>query len=270
MKKLLCMLLCAMLLPVCALAEDSTADALTLQELSDWAATYIARAMAAEVVNTPAENRTAEGYEFLFDFGAVYADTPDLGADSVVSSVVVTSMEAAAPRGVNVGSGLQLVLDAYYNENPQLLGSYDAAVLYTLDNLPEDAGWAKVNRDGQRVQTIQYAVHEQLPSGGEGYADAGVIYTMAENRVIWCPTLSAIGNLRGKGRFDEAAVQQILDSAMENVRAFAALGGLLAPGSDAGAWSVPHGSTTEEGYFTMANVPQSALDQGFYAIQAKF
>ncbi len=183
MKKLLCMLLCAMLLPVCALAEDSTADALTLQELSDWAATYIARAMAAEVVNTPAENRTAEGYEFLFDFGAVYADTPDLGADSVVSSVVVTSMEAAAPRGVNVGSGLQLVLDAYYNENPQLLGSYDAAVLYTLDNLPEDAGWAKVNRDGQRVQTIQYAVHEQLPSGGEGYADAGVIYTMAENRV---------------------------------------------------------------------------------------
>ena len=183
MKKLLCMLLCAMLLPVCALAEDSAANALTLQELNDWAATYIARAMAAEPVNTPADHLTAEGYEFLYDFGAVYADTPDLGADSVISSVVVTSMEAAAPRNVNVGSGLYVVLDAYYNENPQLLGSDESAVLYTLDNLPEDAGWAKVNRDGQRVQTIQYAVHEQLPSGGEGYADAGVIYTMAENRV---------------------------------------------------------------------------------------
>ena len=132
MKKLLCMLLCAMLLPVCALAEDSAANALTLQELNDWAATYIARAMAAEPVNTPADHLTAEGYEFLYDFGAVYADTPDLGADSVISSVVVTSMEAAAPRNVNVGSGLYVVLDAYYNENPQLLGSDESAVLYTL------------------------------------------------------------------------------------------------------------------------------------------
>lgn len=183
MKKLLCMLLCVMLLPVCALAEDSAAGALTLQELNDWAAAYIAKAMASEPLNTPADNRTSEGYEFVYDFGAVYADTPDLGVDSVISSVVITAMESAAPRGVNVGSGLQLVLDAYYNENPQLLGSYDAAVLYTLDNLPEDAGWAKVNRDGQRVQTIQYAVHEQLPSGGEGHSNAGIIYTMAENRV---------------------------------------------------------------------------------------
>ena len=34
-------------------------------------------------------------------------------------------------------------------------------------------------------------------------------------------------------------------SAAENVRRFAALGGLLAPGSDAGAWAVLHGSLSE-------------------------
>ena len=208
MKKLLCMLLCAALLPVCALAEDSAAAVLTLQELNDWAAGYIARALSMEPLNTPADRLTAEGYEFLFDFGAVYADTPDLGADSVISSVVVTSMESAAPRSVNVGSGLQLVLDAYYNENPQLLGSTESAVLYTLDNLPEDAGWAKVNRDGQRVQTIQYAVHEQLPSGGEGYSDAGVIYTMAENHV------SAVRVYGLDSRIDLNTVNNVMYSVM--------------------------------------------------------
>ena len=183
MKKLICMLLCVAMLPVCALAEESAAGALTLQELNNWASAYIAQALTMEPLNVPADNLTSEGYEFEYGFGALYADTPDLGVDSVVSSVVVTTMEAAALRDVNVGADLYAVLDAYYNENPELLGSYESAVLYTLDNLPESAGWAKVNRDGQRVQTVHYAVHELLPSGGDGYADAGVIYTMAENRV---------------------------------------------------------------------------------------
>ena len=77
------------------------------------------------------------------------------------------------------------------------------------------------------------------------YLDKDALHAMAENRTIWCPTLSTIGNLRGKGRFDETAVRNILDSAMENVYQFANMGGLLAPGTDAGAWAVPHGSLTE-------------------------
>jgi hypothetical protein len=84
------------------------------------------------------------------------------------------------------------------------------------------------------------------------------------------PTLSTIGNLRGTGRFSEPDVEKILESALKNVTAFHQMGGLLASGTDAGAWSVPHGSTTEEGYFALANVPQSALYQGFQAIKAKF
>lgn len=77
------------------------------------------------------------------------------------------------------------------------------------------------------------------------YADRDALQAMAENGTIWCPTLSTIGNLRGKGRFREEAVQQILESARENVKTFASLGGLVAPGTDAGAWAVPHGSLTE-------------------------
>lgn len=77
------------------------------------------------------------------------------------------------------------------------------------------------------------------------YADRDALQAMAENGTIWCPTLSTVGNLRGKGRFREEAVQQILQSARENVKTFAGLGGLIAPGTDAGAWAVPHGSLTE-------------------------
>ena len=77
------------------------------------------------------------------------------------------------------------------------------------------------------------------------YLDDEALHAMAERGTVWVPTLSTIGNLRGRGRFDETAVQKILDSAAENVRKFLGLGGLLAPGTDAGAWSVPHGSLTE-------------------------
>jgi hypothetical protein len=55
-----------------------------------------------------------------------------------------------------------------------------------------------------------------------------------------------VGNLRGKGRFDETAVSRIYESAAENIRRFVALGGLLGCGSDAGAWAVPHGCGSEE------------------------
>ena len=77
------------------------------------------------------------------------------------------------------------------------------------------------------------------------YLNTEALHAMKENGCIWCPTLSTIGNLRGKGRFNEEAVQAILKIAMKNVSAFAAMGGILAPGTDAGAWAVPHGSLTE-------------------------
>ena len=84
---------------------------------------------------------------------------------------------------------------------------------------------------------------DSIEHGADG--DQEALQAMAENGVIWCPTLSTVGNLRGKGRFREEAVRQILESAQENVKTFASLGGLVAPGTDAGAWAVPHGSLTE-------------------------
>ncbi len=104
------------------------------------------------------------------------------------------------------------------------------------------------------------------------YLSDTALAAMAENRVVWVPTLSTIGNLRNKGRFDETAVCAILESALQNVTRFAAMGGILAPGSDAGAWSVPHGSQTEYDFLHQALGPQTnpILTAGIQAIRQKF
>ena len=77
------------------------------------------------------------------------------------------------------------------------------------------------------------------------YLDDAALAAMVENGTVWVPTISTVANLRGKGRFNEDAVQGIFTSTAENIRKFSNIGGLIAPGSDAGAWAVPHGCETE-------------------------
>jgi hypothetical protein len=54
---------------------------------------------------------------------------------------------------------------------------------------------------------------------------------------------------------------------LENVSAFARMGGLVALGSDAGAWAVPHGSLSERQLLEQAGVDPEAGNQ---VIMAKF
>ena len=123
------------------------------------------------------------------------------------------------------------------------------------------------------ARTVEAAARAGVDSVEHGaYLDGDALRAMAENGTVWVPTLSTIGNLRGTGRFDEEAVEKILASAMENVRAFAGLGGLLAPGTDAGAWAVPHGCLTEYDLLEQAlgEDTQAVLDRGIRVIMEKF
>ena len=114
-----------------------------------------------------------------------------------------------------------------------------------LIHIAHEEGFAVMaHANGSR--TVEAAAMAGVDSVEHGaYLDGQALAAMAENGTVWVPTLSTIGNLRGKGRFDDGAAQAILDSAMDNVRRYAALGGFIAPGTDAGAWAVPHDSLTE-------------------------
>ena len=104
------------------------------------------------------------------------------------------------------------------------------------------------------------------------YLDEDALCAMKESGTVWCPTLSTVGNLRGTGRFDEGAVRRILESAMENVRTFAAMGGFLVPGTDAGAWNVFQGSLSEYELLEAAlgADAEAVLDRGIEKLREKF
>lgn len=118
------------------------------------------------------------------------------------------------------------------------------------------------------ARTVETAAEAGVDSIEHGaYLDQDALQAMEAFGTVWVPTLSAIGNLRGRHRFAEDAVERILNSALANVAAYR---GLLAMGTDAGAWAVPHGSTTEEGYFAMAGVGEARLQEGLSVIRQKF
>ncbi len=123
------------------------------------------------------------------------------------------------------------------------------------------------------AQTVEAAAAAGVDSLEHGaYLDGDALAAMKEQGTVWVPTLSTVANLRGKGRFDEAAVTAIWENAAENVTAFAEMGGLLAPGSDAGAWAVPHGCETEETLLAQCLGPNAdaILQKGIAQIRAKF
>ena len=205
MKSLLLVLLSLLLSMTFASAEESEADTLLLSELTEWAARYQQRAIASEPLNDPKKSLTSDGYEFIYEFATLYADKPVMKADTVVSAVVITSADEEGPRGVSVDDAVAVALSAFYNENALLRGSHDSAVLYLIDLMPESLQWAEVQRDGQRIQTIQYAVHDQMSTGGDGYTDAGLILTVQDG------TVSAIRAYGLDARISFDAAYAVLD-----------------------------------------------------------
>ena len=211
MKRMFCLLLTVLMGVSCIFAsaedaQDNSADALTLAELQAFAARMQTLAMASTPLNDPADAKTEDGYAFEYSFGTIYADSPAMSIDTQLLSIVLTSAEEQGPRDIQVGDELSIVLEANYSENPSLRGSRESAVLYVLDLLPESMRWGEVKRDGQRVQTVEYAVHERVETDGEGYTDTGVIFTMEDNIV------SAIRVYGLSARTTEAEISTVRDN----------------------------------------------------------
>lgn len=91
-------------------------------------------------------------------------------------------------------------------------------------------------------QQICYALEAGCDSIEHGYyMDDTCRDLFLKTGAVWVPTLATCGNLRGCGRFHEDAVARITECHMSSIRLALKRGIPVAPGSDAGAYLVPHG-----------------------------
>ena len=122
------------------------------------------------------------------------------------------------------------------------------------------------------ARTMEAAAEAGVDSIEHGaYSDEQALKVMAEHQVIWTPTVSPIGNLKGGGRFDDEITQKITEYHLQMIQKYVNLGGRIALGSDAGAWRVPHveGLQTEKQYLK-AIVDESHLKETENIIRKKF
>lgn len=115
---------------------------------------------------------------------------------------------------------------------------------------------AHANGDRAVTAALQAGV-DSIEHGA--YLSESVLLRMAQQRTLWVPTLSTIGNLIGSGRYPDAVLKRLLAQQQEAVRFVAAHGGRIGLGSDAGAWHVMHGQaiSDELGYLTAALGPRT-------------
>ncbi len=122
------------------------------------------------------------------------------------------------------------------------------------------------------ARTMEAAASAGVDSIEHGaYSDVQALKVMAQNGVIWTPTVSPIGNLKGGGRFDDRITERITAHHLEMIKKYAELGGQIALGSDAGAWRVPHveGLRTELEYLKEI-VDESHLKNTEESVKARF
>ena len=148
-----------------------------------------------------------------------------------------------------------------------------AADIREMVHIAHEEGFAVMaHANGARV--LEAAAAAGVDSVEHGaYADKAALQAMAESKLVWVPTVSTVGNLlnfNDPDRFDNTQVQLLLENFLENIAYFAGLGGTVAPGTDAGAWAVPHGCQTEEKWLLQAGISQSQLQQGTQRIITRF
>lgn len=195
-----------------------------------------------------------EAYENLREYAALVKKRREQGADFI--KIMISGIMDFDRFGVLSEPGLE------------------PGFIRELVHIAHGEGFA-VMAHANGARTVRAAAEAGADSVEHGaYLDDEALHAMAESGTVWCPTLSAIGNLRGTGRFDEAAVAAIYESSAENLRRFIKMNGLIAPGSDAGAWAVPHISGGADEYAHLAHTLgegiEGGLDAGISSIRTKF
>lgn len=137
-----------------------------------------------------------------------------------------------------------------------------------------DAGFA-VMAHANGDAAVSAAIAAGVDSVEHGaYLSEETLRLLAQSKTVWTPTLVTIGNLIGEGRFPDAVLRPLLTLQTENVKKAAALGALIAAGSDAGAYCVGHAEGARDEYALLSRAlgetAQSVLSRGNAEIMRRF
>ena len=180
MKKLLVWMLALMLLVPQAFAQEEMAP-LTMEELNRWTESLVSRAIGDKLEVKQAE----QGFIWEGRGYSLSAEGKDLSDDTTLTGAVIDdeSIEVeglTGPRNLIVTVAAGAVLDAFPNDNPDLKGSKDRAVLYLRGTLPDQVMTGVIYRNGQDISMLEYSVYTK---SGDSVDKAGVVFT-AQNGLV--------------------------------------------------------------------------------------
>lgn len=186
MKKLLAILLAALMILGAALAEgegtpaaEENAD-LTREELEMYLNVLAGDALALGADHTEVNAAAGETIiTYLGDAKLTIADE-ELSENSAVLGAVLNVAQEDL-RGIHMGAPLQEVLDVYPNNNPDLNGTYYDAALY-VDDTESQTAVGYLLREGQQVTEVTHLVF--TPQEDNLYNRCGITYAIRQNAVV--------------------------------------------------------------------------------------
>lgn len=129
-----------------------------------------------------------------------------------------------------------------FNDDGKVTGTpVDEAEVREMVYIAHEEGFAVMSHTNG-IYGTRAAIEAGVDSLEHGnYMDAETIAMLADSNTVWVPTLVTVRNLAGCGRYEDSVLNPIIHQAEVLVRLAYQKKVKVAPGSDAGAYMVPHG-----------------------------
>ena len=129
-----------------------------------------------------------------------------------------------------------------FNDGGKVTGTpVDEAEVREMVHIAHEEGFAVMSHTNG-IYGTRAAIEAGVDSLEHGnYMDAETIAMLADSNTVWVPTLVTVRNLAGCGRYEDSVLNPIIHEAEVLVRLAYQKKVKVAPGSDAGAYMVPHG-----------------------------
>lgn len=129
-----------------------------------------------------------------------------------------------------------------FNDDGKVTGTpVDEAEVREMVHIAHEEGFVVMSHTNG-IYGTRAAIEAGVDSLEHGnYMDAETIAMLADSNTVWVPTLVTVRNLVGCGRYEDSVLNPIIHQAEVLVRLAYQKKVKVAPGSDAGAYMVPHG-----------------------------